>query len=178
MKAILFDRDETLNFDPGYISDPDLIRIKPGVIEGLQMLRDAGYVFFILTNQSGVGRGLISEEQLESVHKRLLDILSKSQIEIKKIYYCPHTDDDNCSCRKPQAGMILSAIQEFSLNPEECFLIGDRLRDIIPGEGLGIPGVLVYGSPGKDDIIPKNLVYIASDLKDAADFVLSGAIQK
>ena len=178
MKAVLLDRDETLNFDPGYISDPDLIRLKPGVAEGLSLLRDAGYIFFILTNQSGVGRGLISREQLESVHRRLKDVLAESQIEIKKIYFCPHTDEDNCDCRKPHAGMVRAALKEFSLNADDCFLIGDRLRDIIPGEELNIPGIMVYSSPHKDDIIPSNLIYIARDLKDAADFVLSRENQK
>jgi len=171
-RTVLLDRDETLNFDPGYINDPDQIILKPGVVEGLLLLRDAGFTFFILTNQSGVGRGLITPEQLEAVHERLRNELEAHKIHIEKFYVCPHTDIDNCDCRKPKSGLVDRVFSDNDLDGEHCYLVGDRLRDIIPGEERGIPGILVYRKPDTSAELPSNLILVASDLKEAADHIL------
>jgi histidinol-phosphate phosphatase family protein len=177
-KAVLLDRDETLNFDPGYIRDPSVVRLKPGVVEGLCRLRDAGFQFFVLSNQSGINRGLIKPEELEAVHARLLGLLAEHNLYIEKIYVCPHTDEDKCDCRKPKSGLIDRVFSEYDLDAEHTYLAGDRLRDIIPGEARGIDGVMVYNDPEPDLPIPSNLIRSASDLLEAAECILMRDAEK
>ncbi|MDH5655462.1 MAG: HAD family hydrolase [Spirochaetia bacterium] len=172
MKAVFLDRDETLNHDPGYINDPEIIKLKDSAAEGLKLLSDAGYIFFILTNQSGVGRGKILPEQLDAVHKRLLEELEKHSIHIEKIYYCPHVDEDHCTCRKPKSGLLDQALSEYEIDIEKSFLIGDRIRDIIPGEKVRMKGILVFNKIAPSDKIPSNLIFMAENLIDAAGFIL------
>ena len=172
MKAIFLDRDETLNHDPGYINNPDIIKLKDGVVEGLSLLGNAGYVFFILTNQSGVGRGKILPEELQAVHDRLLMILQENGIHIEKIYFCPHVDEDHCNCRKPESGLLEQAMDDYDIEIEKSYILGDRLRDIIPGEKFGMRGILVYNKISADEQRPGNLVHAAENLEDAARFIL------
>src|SRR6185295_10607300 len=106
MRALLFDRDETLNEDPGYLNDPEKVRLKPGIGDPLRDLKDAGFKFFVLTNQSGVARGLIQPSELKSVHLRLSELLHDEGIEIEKYFVCPHVDEDQCDCRKPRPGLF------------------------------------------------------------------------
>ena len=172
MKAIFLDRDETLNHDPGYINNPDIIKLKNGVVEGLTLLRDAGYTFFILTNQSGVNRGKILPEELEAVHDRLLSLLNEHGIHIEKIYFCPHVDEDKCLCRKPLPGLLEQALDEYEIDIPGSYIIGDRLRDIIPGEKYSIKGILAYRKISVDEPVPGNFIYEAEDLLDAARHIL------
>jgi len=170
MKAILLDRDETLNHDPGYMKNPDDMNLIKHVPEGLRMLKDAGFTLFILTNQSGIGRGIILPEELEAVNARLLSLLERENIFIKKIYICPHTDEEKCNCRKPLPGLVEQAIKENQINPEESFIIGDRHRDILCAQNAGIKGILINSKDSGPR--PSNFIYHATDMKDAASYIL------
>lgn len=171
MKAILLDRDDTLNEDPGYINDPSILQLKPGVVEGLSLLRDAGYRFFVLTNQSGVSRGLISPSQLAAVHERLAGMLEEKGIHIEKFYVCPHQDSDGCTCRKPAPGMFEQFFAEYRAEPSACYAIGDKIRDIRAAGS--VPGVLLCEKKtvAQQDH-PHNLQYCARDMLDAARYIL------
>ncbi|MCB1138046.1 MAG: HAD family hydrolase [Leptospiraceae bacterium] len=176
-QAVLLDRDKTLNEDPGYLNDPELVALLPGVVQGLQKLQAAGFLLIILSNQSGLGRGKISPEQLFAVNQRLLELLQREFIRIERIYYCPHTDDDGCNCRKPAPGLVQAALEDFQLEPQNCWIAGDRFRDLKCAEGAGIPGLLV----GEEEIpvgaplpleAPANLIFHGQDLHAAADHIL------
>jgi D-glycero-D-manno-heptose 1,7-bisphosphate phosphatase len=170
--ALLLDRDKTLNEDPGYLNDPDRVVLLPGVLEGLARLQSAGYALIILTNQSGINRGLITPEQLQAVNGRILDLLSEARIRVERVYYCPHVDQDQCRCRKPESGLVEAALRDFRLEASHCWLIGDRYRDLQCGAGLGIPGILV-GSENNPGSPPRNLQHRAPDLNAVADFLLN-----
>ncbi len=175
-KTVLLDRDKTLNPDPGYINDPNLMELLPGVVPGLQKLQSAGFQFIVLTNQSGVSRGLISSEQLYAVNRRLLELLQRDYIRIERIYFCPHVDDDGCACRKPAPGLVDAAVADFQLQPALTWIIGDRFRDLACASHLGIPGILVGNEEGEPagwgDRAPGNLKFQESGLNEAADRIL------
>ena len=111
-KAVFLDRDGTLNPDPGYISDPKDFNLYEGVGENLLRLKKAGYLLILITNQSGISRGLISEKQLEAVHAKLQKLLTEKGAKLDGIYYCPHHPNhpykgvSDCNCRKPKPEMI------------------------------------------------------------------------
>jgi histidinol-phosphate phosphatase family protein len=182
MKVIFLDRDDTLNEDPGYLNDPSQVRLLPGVVEGLLRLHEAGYHFIVLTNQSGVGRGLISLEQLDAVHRRLLSKLESKGIPVLDIFFCPHTPEDHCNCRKPLPGLLWKALKSYpEINLEQSWIIGDRYRDLIPGlhpceDGSGsvVKGILISRkTDGYEGPAPANLRYTVADLREAADRILA-----
>lgn len=177
MDVVFLDRDDTLNEDPGYLNDPSLVRLLPGVLEGLQRLAKAGFSFIILTNQSGVGRGIILPEQLTAVNDRLRLLLADGGIHILDLFYCPHVDDDGCNCRKPRPGLLWQAIDRYPhIDVSRSWIIGDRYRDLQPGldplrDGSAfLRGVLVGGKESGGEA-PANLLYRATDLADTADFI-------
>jgi histidinol-phosphate phosphatase family protein len=169
-RAILLDRDETLNHDPGYLNDPGLVKLLPGVLEGLTRLKREGFDFFVLTNQSGVARGLISKEQLAGVNGRLAELLAEGGITIERFYICTHSDEDKCDCRKPLPGLVNAFLADYPYSPEDCFIIGDRLRDIEAAESRGIRGILLSTEAPQQG--PANLIFCARDLVDAAAHIL------
>ncbi len=177
-KIIFLDRDETLNHDPGYLRDASLVQLKDTVPEGLSLLREFGFRFVVLTNQSGVGRGVISPRELSEVNARISEILGENNIHLEKIYICPHTEKDNCNCRKPAAGLLEQAMREFNADPEHSYLVGDRMRDILPGVGTGIEGVLVPGRETVPEEPAPNLIFTADSMLDAAGYILQREFEK
>jgi len=140
-KAVFLDRDGVINDDTGhyYIYKPEDFRLNDGVIEGLKMLTDAGYKLIIVSNQGGVAKGIYTENDIRKVHEKLRDELTKHSLKLDAIYYCPHHESvSECDCRKPKPGMILNAIKEFNINPQESYLIGDSGRDITAGKNAGL----------------------------------------
>ncbi|HBS06984.1 MAG TPA: HAD family hydrolase [Leptospiraceae bacterium] len=180
-RTVLLDRDKTLNADPGYLSDPGLVELLPGVVIGLQKLQSAGFQFIVLTNQSGVGRGLITPEQLYAVNLRILELLQRDHIRIERIYYCPHLDEDACSCRKPAPGLVDAALLDFQLDPGRTWVMGDRFRDLACAAHRKIPGILIGDEEGKPEDwgskAPENLIHQAPDLSSAADLILKSGLR-
>ena len=140
-KAVFLDRDGVINDDTGhyYIYKPEDFRLNDGVIEGLKLLTNAGYKLIIVSNQGGVAKGIYTENDIRKVHEKLRDELIKHSLKLEAIYYCPHHESvSECDCRKPKPGMILNAIKEFNINPQESYLIGDSGRDITAGKNAGL----------------------------------------
>ena len=138
-KAVFLDRDETLNPDPGYISDPSDFTLFPWVPELLKKLKDAGFLLIVVSNQSGVGRGLITPESLAAIHGKLNRLLSEAVgILIDDFSICPHRPDESCSCRKPKPELILRAAQKHHIQIHTSFLIGDRKSDFEAGIAAGV----------------------------------------
>ena len=145
-KAIFRDRDGVINDGSLYytyrISD---FKFNDGLFEGLRMLRDAGFIFVVITNQAGVAKGLYSERDVEALHQYMCDELRKQGIEIAGVYYCPHYPEISgpCECRKPGTLLIERAIKEFNIDRTQSFLIGDGSRDIEAAERAGITGIKI-----------------------------------
>lgn len=143
-KWIVLDRDGTLIEDTGYLSDPDDVRILPGVVDGLRLLAGAGYRFIVITNQSGIGRGYFTEDDALAVNARTEEILRNSGIVIEGFYCCPHAPDDGCRCRKPGTALAERAARElgFSLDDISC-VIGDKQCDALLGGKLKTRSILI-----------------------------------
>ena len=141
--AVFLDRDGTLIDDVGYISDPEDVRLVPGAADALRGLRDAGFRLVVISNQSGLGRGLVTQEQADSVHERFLDELQRAGARIDAAYYCPHAPDEGCRCRKPLPGLILDAARDLGLDLERSVMVGNSDVDVSAGEAAGTRAILL-----------------------------------
>ncbi len=138
-KAVFLDRDHTLNPDSGYISDPNKFDLYPWVPLELAKLKEKGYLLIIVSNQSGIARGLITWEQLNLIHRKMDDILSRLvNIKIDSYQICPHHPDEGCTCRKPQTKLFITAAQAHGIDLSQSFMIGDRESDMNAGKNAGI----------------------------------------
>jgi len=123
--TVFVDRDDTLVKDVPYCSCPDDLHLFPGVGKAVRRLNEAGFLVIVITNQSGVGRGYFSEEALADVHKKLREEIGKDGGRLDAIYHCPHVPEARCGCRKPEAGLIEMALDDFPVDMERSYLIGD-----------------------------------------------------
>jgi D-glycero-D-manno-heptose 1,7-bisphosphate phosphatase len=152
-KAIFLDRDNTLIEDPGYINNPDQVKLLPGVSKALIELKNMGYLLLIVTNQSAVARGIVSEKGLEKIHHQLTSLLAHEGAYIDKIYHCPYHPDGvipkyrkESNLRKPQPGMILAASDELDIDLENSWMVGNSYRDIAAGLNAGCKTILIDSS--------------------------------
>ncbi len=145
-RAVFIDRDDTIAKDVPYCSDPDLFNLFEGVPEAVKKLNDAGYLVIVITNQSGIGRGYFDEETLGRIHGKLKAKVAEAGGHIDDIFYCPHTPDDHCSCRKPEIGMGIAAVMKHGIDPSRSFMIGDHDKDMEFGRRLGCKGIKVSES--------------------------------
>jgi len=143
MKRTLFlDRDGTLIRDPGYLRDPDAVEALPGAIDALRVLAPH-WRFVVVSNQSGIGRGLISEAEAAGVHARFVEIFGHAGILFYRVMYCPHDPDDGCACRKPRSGMLVAS----GASRNHSAIVGDKRSDLDAGAEAGCEiGVLYTGS--------------------------------
>ncbi len=156
-KAVLVDRDDTLCPDVPYCHDPAEMHVFPDVPDAVRRLNDAGYLVLMVTNQSGIGRGYFTVKELEAVNAELLRQIESGGGRIDDIFFCPHTPDDNCGCRKPKTGMGLQAIEKYDLDPAECWMIGDKDKDIQFGESLGFRSRRVSGQRTFSEVVDEIL---------------------
>lgn len=145
MKAVFLDRDGTLIHDVHYLSSPDQIVLVEPMVDVCRALQDAGYLIVIVTNQSGVARGMFPEERVHEVHDRLTEMLSVHGVVVANYFYCPHhpSAGDNpaytrvCACRKPAPGMLLRAADELGIDLAQSMMIGDKECDVQAGAAAG-----------------------------------------
>jgi D-glycero-D-manno-heptose 1,7-bisphosphate phosphatase len=142
-RVALIDRDGTIIIDKVYLRDPDGIEFAPGAIEGLRLLRDAGFALVLITNQSGIARGYFDAARLEQIHDRLQSMLAAEGVRLEAIYVCPHGPDDGCDCRKPAPGMVKSAMRDLGFTPDQAVLIGDSDADMGAATAAGVAGLRV-----------------------------------
>ncbi len=145
--AVFVDRDGTLNHDYGYITSSSQLVLFHGVPEAIARLNRIGVKVIMVTNQSAIGRGLMTLQDLESIHNRLATMIRPSGAHMDAIFYCPHHPRDGCDCRKPKTGLIDQAVKRFSLEVGQCFFVGDKHSDLAAAQHAGVPGVLVLTSP-------------------------------
>jgi len=156
--AIFLDRDGVIIENrPNYIRSWEDVSIYPQAVLALSRIRSSPYKVIIVTNQSAVGRGLISYPEAETINRRLLAELERAGCRIDAVYLCPHTPEDRCACRKPQPGLILQAAQELSLDVSRSWMIGDAWSDLLAGQTAGIlQNVLVRTGRGlEQSLLPK-----------------------
>jgi D,D-heptose 1,7-bisphosphate phosphatase len=181
MKAIFLDRDGTINIDTGHVYKISDFAFEKNAVLGLKQLRDAGFSFFIVTNQSGIGRGLFTEADFEIFNNHLIKQLENNGIQIVKTYFCPFHPTKgigkykiNSHLRKPGAGMLEKSSKEFEIEKENSWMIGDKLSDTEAGNIFGLKSILL--SNEKYPLIStleSKPTYVAQDLLDATKFILN-----
>ncbi len=144
---MFLDRDGTLNYDPGYLKIAADLKLLAGVGPALARLKKVGAKLVVVTNQSGVGRGILTLKDLEAIHARLQGLLEQEDVALDAIYFCPHHPDDGCRCRKPNVGMVERAVSELQLDFRRFYLIGDHARDIQLAHRVGAKSVLLTPAP-------------------------------
>lgn len=140
---IFVDRDDTLAIDVCHCSRPEDLVLFPGVPQAIARLNRAGYEIIVITNQSVIGRGMISEEQLQRINERMESEIVKGGGRILDIFYCPHHPDEGCECRKPKTKMGLDAMRKYSLTADDVIMIGDSDADMDFARNLGCKGIRV-----------------------------------
>ena len=177
VKLIVLDRDGVINFDSDqFIKSPDEWRPIPGSLEAVARLSHAGYRVVIATNQSGIGRGLFDMATLSAIHEKMFRALALVGGRVDAIFFCPHTADSNCECRKPKPGMLREIGIRFGVDMSGVPCVGDGLRDLLAAEAVGGQPMLVLTGKGERTLregnMPKNTV-IFPDLAFAAAAMLA-----
>jgi D-glycero-D-manno-heptose 1,7-bisphosphate phosphatase len=183
-KAVFLDRDQTLIHDPGYINHPDQVTLIEGVPEALNELKALGYLLVVVTNQSAVARGIVTEEVLQKIHDRMEALLAERGAQLDRIYYCPYHPDGvvekyrrPSEYRKPNPGMFLTAAQEMDMDLDQSWCIGDSFSDIEAGVRAGCRTILIDGSsPPKRSMqgLPHGAPspdYVAVNLREAVNII-------
>jgi D-glycero-D-manno-heptose 1,7-bisphosphate phosphatase len=177
--AIFLDRDGVLIENRSdYVRSWSQVTIFPEAIRALTNLPDNKYKIVIVTNQSAVGRRLISLETARAINGRLIDEIEKNGIQVGGLYMCPHSPDEQCNCRKPQPGLLLQAAQELSLDLSASWMIGDAWSDLLAGQAAGVRGVvMVRTGRGEEQLLqthPENLKdhLIFDDLSKALEAII------
>ena len=152
LKAAFFDRDGVLNVDKSYLYKIEDLEWIDGAEEALAYLTKKGYTVFVVTNQSGIARGYYTVDDMNKLHEFMAQHVAAAGGKIEKFYYCPHLPEGKiaeyaveCDCRKPKPGLILRAFEEYGIDKDAAFLIGDKPRDVESAEAAGIKGYLFSG---------------------------------
>jgi D,D-heptose 1,7-bisphosphate phosphatase len=176
-RAIFLDKDGTLVEDVPYNADPAKIRFAPGAADAIRSLSSAGFRLFVITNQSGVARGMFPISALAAIQSRVETMMQEAGAPLDGFYFCPHLPDGSvaefaqrCDCRKPAPGLILQAAAEHDIDLPESWVVGDKLDDVEAGRQAGCRTVLI-GSSAKND--PNCATAVVADLASAARVILS-----
>jgi D-glycero-D-manno-heptose 1,7-bisphosphate phosphatase len=174
-KAIFLDKDGTLIRDIPYNVDPSLIVLTPNAVQALTMLQDNEYMFFVVSNQTGLALGHFTLDELEKASLHLCTLLFNEGVGLDAFYYCPHRGDD-CSCHKPAPGLLLQAALDHDLDLSASWMIGDILNDVEAGHRAGCHTILLDNGNETEwrmDSVLRIPDHTVSDLRDAADIILS-----
>jgi D-glycero-D-manno-heptose 1,7-bisphosphate phosphatase len=151
-RVVFIDRDGVINQYPGdghYVSSVKEFKFIPGSLEGIRKLYEKGFKVVVISNQSGVAKGLYDCQELEKINKKIRRELKRNRVELSGIYYCPHNPEDNCSCRKPKTGLLTQAISELKIKPMISLFVGDSFKDMNTAIAFGAKPVLVLSGREK-----------------------------
>jgi D-glycero-D-manno-heptose 1,7-bisphosphate phosphatase len=168
--AVFIDRDGTIMEDCDYCSDPSEVKLFPGAPEALRRLKSNGFKLIIMTNQSGIGRGLFTLDQYRAVEAEVLRQLGAGLIDAT--YFCPHLPGQHCSCRKPAPGMILEATRGYQIDLARSFLVGDKEIDVECARNAGVRSIRVKTGPQRD-ASDSTADWVADDLRAAVEIILN-----
>jgi D-glycero-D-manno-heptose 1,7-bisphosphate phosphatase len=179
-RLIILDRDGVINFDsPGFIKSPEEWRPIPRALEAIAALKHAGWLVAVCTNQSGIGRGLLSHATLDAIHARMLDRIALLDATLDSLSYCPHLPEEGCRCRKPAPGMLLDTIASLGATPEQTIAIGDSQRDIEAGIAAGCGRCVLVrtgnGAACEAGVRALGVDWVFDDLGSAARAILTDA---
>ena len=184
-KCIFIDRDGTINEYVGFLRNEEQMKLIPGVAKAIKEINNSDYLCIVITNQPVIARGEVTFEGLEEIHKKMEKLLGQEGAFINDLYYCPHHPDKGyegevpelkikCECRKPSIGLIKRAVEDYNIDLEKSYMIGDSTLDIKLAENANIKSILVKtgqaGEDGKYDVSPD---YVCDDLEEAVEKVLS-----
>jgi D-glycero-D-manno-heptose 1,7-bisphosphate phosphatase len=166
--AVFLDRDGTIIKDNGYIGNSDEVEFYPFTFEALKLLQEK-FLLFIVTNQSGIGKGLLKEKDVEDLNDYILNRLNEKGVKIEELYYCPHTTEDKCNCKKPLPYFIDLAAEKYNIDKGRSYVIGDHPSDILFAKNARATGNFLLSGHGRghlkeikeDTIASKNLYYAA-----------------
>lgn len=184
-RAIFIDRDGTINEEAGFLTTTSQFRLFGFAAEAIRLINDVGWRAIVITNQSGIARGLFTEEFLSEIHAQMERSLEQRGALIDAIYYCPHHPEfgeplyrKDCNCRKPKPGLLEKAARDFSLDLKECHVIGDRYRDVEMGRAVGARSVLVMTGYGREEyraqneLSPQQPDHVSENLLEAVRWIL------
>ena len=179
--AVFLDRDGTINEDPGYLGEPLLVKLLPGVGEALSILKnELHFKLIVISNQSGIARGLLKEEMVESVNDRINKLLVPYNVFIDKFYYCPShpefSKEEDCWCRKPSPELVFKASREFGIDLSGSYFVGDAVSDIECGQNAGLKTILVKTGYGEESFYSlkkqnKFPTFVAQNIKEVCEFI-------
>ena len=183
-RAIFIDRDGTLNEDIGYVATPDQLIIYPWAAEAVRLINESGFKAVVITNQSGIARGMYSEDDLAEIHSKMIEELARDGARIDAVYYCPHHPGlgdarygIDCDCRKPRTGMLDTASRKHRIDLGRSFVIGDKASDIKLAENAGARAALVLTGYGSETLAhperwPCEPAIVAENLLEAVKRIL------
>ena len=158
LKTVFVDRDGVINQERSdYVKSISELEIYPNVAKNIKLLKDAGFLVVVITNQSAVNRGIVTPEMINQIHNSIQDHLKKSGTFLDGFYYCPHTPNENCNCRKPKSGLLEKAILELNIDLNSSWLIGDRDSDIEAANSIGCKAIKISDSFSLDNAVEKIL---------------------
>lgn len=175
MKIIFLDRDGVINENrQDYVKSWEEFSFIPGAIEAIKTLNEAKNEVIIVTNQAGIGKGLVSKITVEEMHRRMVGEIEAGGGKIMAVYVCPHRPEDGCKCRKPKTALFKEAIKKFKINSKQSFLVGDSLRDIEAGKKIGCQTILILdGKLSEEEIKKAKPKFTADNLKEAVSIILN-----
>jgi len=165
-KVFFIDRDGVINKEIGYLHEIAKFEFIDGVIEALKYIQNKGFKIIVITNQSGIGRGMYSREKFLELNKWMIDFLSTQGVKILDVFYCPHSPEERCTCRKPLPGMFLEAIKKYDIDIEMSWSIGDKETDIQAAKSSGISNTILVKSGHKINEKNSRASYILESIYD------------
>jgi len=184
-RGVFLDRDGTINEEIDFLRTPDELRLIPGAGAAIRSLNERHLVTCVISNQSGVARGFLTEADLLPIHERLEQELGRDNARLDRIYYCPHHPTEGrppyniaCECRKPKTGMLRKGAEEFGLDLKRSFVVGDRIVDVQAGQAVGATTILVltgYGKTAAEECSTEGVRpdRTATSIVEAVDFILN-----
>ena len=169
-KALFLDRDGTLIIDAEYLSDPNKVELIPDTAVPLRELSKKGYLLIIITNQSGIARGMFTEDDMHTVNRKLCELFRAEDVEFDDILFCPHAPEDNCECRKPSPKLIKDAAEKFDIDLAKSAMIGDKISDAECGIAAGC-SCNIFLDNGKQPAPTRKDISIAKNMREAVRIV-------
>jgi D-glycero-D-manno-heptose 1,7-bisphosphate phosphatase len=170
-RFVILDRDGTMVVDRHYLSDPNGLTFLPRAAEGLRSMYEQGCRLVVISNQSGVGRGMFSIEALERMNVKLMEMVSQAGARLERIYFCPHRPEEACPCRKPRTQLMADAAGELGFDPRQAVVIGDKPSDVEFGRNSGAVTLLIDSDPSSERARSARADHVVRDLREAAMIV-------